>query len=134
MSQRPISRPIVCVVDDDSSVRRALGRLLRSYGVRPITFGSAEELLGDPRRRDAACFLLDVQMPAMGGFELARRLAAEETAAPVIFITAHVEETDALAWAAGGRALLRKPFDDRDLVAALRDAIGPDFDPATTDR
>ena len=124
-------RPIVGVVDDDASVRRALGRLLRSYGIEAMTFGSAAELLGDPRRRDAGCLLLDVRMPAMNGFELARRLAAEETAAPVIFITAHAEETDARARAAGGRALLKKPFDERDLVAALRDAIGPGFDPST---
>ena len=122
------SPPIVCVVDDDPSVLRALRRLLRSFGLDPAAFASAGELLSDPRRRRAACFLLDVQMPAMNGFELAARLAAEKAAAPVIFITAHPEETDDRALAAGGSALLRKPFEDCDLVAALGRAIGTDFD------
>ena len=118
---------IVCVVDDDPSVLRALGRLLRSLGLEPAAFASAGELLADPRRRDAACFLLDVHLPAMNGFELARRLAAEETTAPVIFITAHPEETTVRARAAGGSTLLRKPFDDCDLIEALRLAIGAGF-------
>ena len=102
--------PIVCVVDDDPSVLRALGRLLRSLGLRPAAFASAAELLGDPRRRQASCFLLDVQMPAMNGFELARRLTAE---------------------AAGGCALLRKPFEDCDLAGVLRKAIGAAGRPET---
>lgn len=128
MSHHP---PIVIVVDDDPSVCRALARLLRSFGLTPVTFGSAAELLSDPRRLQAACFLFDVQMPVMTGFELVRCLAAEGITTPVIFITAHPEITDAQMRAVRDHTLLTKPFDDRDLVAALRDAIGSDFDPAT---
>lgn len=119
--------PIVCVVDDDPRVLRALERRLRFLGVRPRAFPAARQLLDDPRRRDAACFLLDVRMPAMSGYELAARLAAEETVAPVIFISAHPEETAERARAAGGCDLLRKPFEDDDLVGALRQAIGEGF-------
>ena len=111
--------PLVCIVDDDASVRRALQRLLRSCGVASRVFASARELLADDRRRDAACFLLDVQLPGMNGFELADRLAAEGTGVPVIFITAHLEGVAEGSPALHGRPLLAKPFDDRELLAAL---------------
>ena len=119
--------PTVCIVDDDPSVLRALGRLLRSLNLRPVVFASAGELLSDPRRHDAACFLLDVQLPAMDGFELASRLKAEATTAPVIFITGHPEGACGRPTADG--TLLRKPFDDRKLVDALRQAIGASLGP-----
>ena len=122
----------MCIVDDDSSTLRALERLLRSRGVQAATFASGRELLSDPSRKKAACFLLDVQMPEMTGFELARRLATEATSGPVIFITAHPEETTARAIEAGGCTLLRKPFGDNELTGALRLACGEDFIPAGT--
>ncbi len=111
---------IVCIVDDDSSVCRALGRLLRSHGVSSLAFGSAGELMKDDRRHGASCFLLDVQLPRTSGFELAERLAAEGTKAPVVFITAHLEETTRQrAKALGALALLAKPFEETDLLEAL---------------
>lgn len=115
--------PFICVVDDDPSVRRALGRLLRSFGLAATAFGSASELLADERRRDAACFVLDIQLPETNGFELARRLATEGTSAPVIFITAHREGTTAERASASGGCLLAKPFDDRELLAALPESV-----------
>lgn len=111
---------MVCVVDDDRSVRLALERLLRSCGIAAAVFASAGELLQDDRRRQAACFLIDIQMPEMNGFELAARLAAEGSDAPVIFITAHLEETTlGRAEPLRPRAVLAKPFDDRELLQAL---------------
>lgn len=119
--------PLVHVVDDDPSVGRSLGRLLRSLGLRARTFASGKELLGDARRSEAACFVVDVHMPEMNGYELAKRLGEVAPESPVIFITARVEETD--RWQeqpAAAVALLLKPFSESELVAALRKALGQD--------
>jgi FixJ family two-component response regulator len=112
---------VICIVDDDASVREALEGLLRSAGFRVEVFRSAAEFLASARVSDAACAILDVRMPGMGGLELQEELVGSNRALPIIFITAHCDED------ARGRALergaidfLRKPFSDD----ALLDAIG----------
>ena len=123
--ERTTPDPVVCIVDDDESVRKALSRLIGSLGLRAEAYASPEEFLGRAVDDEIACLLLDIQLPGMDGFELRDRTVAAGLDSPVIFITAHPDETDARARAAGGSALLRKPFVDCDLVAALRQAIGP---------
>ena len=84
---------------------------------RPRTFSNS------PQLRHTACLILDVRMPGIGGLQLQRRLAAENVHTPIIFITARGEqEVSAAAVRCGVVALLRKPFSQESLLAALRSA------------
>ena len=113
----------VFVVDDDDSVRKALGRLLRASGYQVMTFESAEDFLVSDRGQSEGCIVLDMCLPSMSGLELYEKLASSEANYPVIFITAHdnpqwqegAAETDAVAY-------LRKPFDQQVLLDALQAA------------
>ena len=55
------ARALVCVVDDDASVRDAVGSLIRSAGLRVETFASAQEFLGSPPTDVLSCLVLNVQ-------------------------------------------------------------------------
>ncbi len=115
---------LIYVVDDEASVRRSLGRLLRSLGLRSLEFASGAELLADERCAEASCILIDVHMPQMTGYELARRLSAAAPNSQIIFITALAEELD--RWRTedtSAIALLLKPFSEEELRAALRPAL-----------
>ena len=120
-----MSERSVIVVDDDLAVRRALRRLLLSAGYEVTAFGSAQELLDSGAAAD--CFILDVHLGAMNGFELDERLRASGSAAPVIFITAHDDEaTRDRARRAHPQGYLRKPFGADTLLEAVRSALeGP---------
>lgn len=113
-------RPLVCVVDDDESVREALPDLLGEFGYASLAFASAEEFLASGRIRDADCLILDVAMPGMTGPELHLELKRRGHATPAIFITAH---TDPALFPRlieqGAVECLFKPFSD----VALRDAV-----------
>ncbi len=120
MGGRPvIQAPVIAIVDDDASVRRALQRLVESAGYTVQTFASAREFLDWLPQGQAACLVLDVHMDGMSGFDLQRRLAV-----PVIFITAH---DDALTLARIKRARaaghLRKPIDEQAVLNAIRRAV-----------
>ncbi len=84
----PSKAPLVAVVDDDESVREALGNLLMSMGLEVQTFGTAEDFLASPLRYSTACLVSDIQLPGMGGLELQRRIAADGASLPIILITA----------------------------------------------
>jgi FixJ family two-component response regulator len=121
------SKPLIAVVDDDESVCRALRRLLRSLAMNAETFGSGREfldLLDAMPSFQPDCLILDVQMPEMNGLEIQDRLAANGSAVPVIFITAHDEVgIREKALAAGAVAFLRKPFNDELLIKTIREAL-----------
>jgi FixJ family two-component response regulator len=114
----------VYVVDDDISVRRGLERLLRSAGHRVVTFASAREFLD---RRDIAspsCLVLDIRMPGQNGLDLHESLAADGRDMPVVFITGNGDIPMAVrAMKAGAVDFLAKPFDDKELLDAVRQAI-----------
>jgi FixJ family two-component response regulator len=117
--------PLVFVVDDDPSVGRALTRLLRSGGYGALAFDSGEALLTNSCGGDCACLIIDVCMPAIGGFELQKMLPAHGFNVPVIIITAHDgPDVEQQAQDAGAIAFLRKPFDDRELLDAVSLALG----------
>jgi FixJ family two-component response regulator len=126
MSHEAAQRRVICVVDDDDSVRDAVRGLLRSLGYRAEAFASAEDLLGWTRLDEASCLILDVRMPRMSGLDLQARLAASGRDTPIIFISAH-DDDDARrrALAAGAVAFLRKPFPEQALVDAVSAAMGP---------
>ena len=112
----------VAVVDDDQSVCRSFARLLRSAGIQPITYASAEAFLADAKRPQFDCMVFDVQLGGMSGIELAQVLAATEIRrAPVVYITAHDDpETRASAEAAGCAAYFRKNDAGADVLETIR--------------
>jgi FixJ family two-component response regulator len=116
--------PAVFVIDDDSAVRKALGRLLRAAGFRTTAFASAEEFLARLHPDAPACVVLDVRMPGMSGLDLQRILAGGEFGLPVVFITGHGDiPMSVRAMKAGAVDFLVKPFDPQDLLVAVRQAL-----------
>ena len=115
---------VVCVVDDDASLRRSLRNLLMSVGFHVETFQSAEAFLESVHRQNTGCMVLDLRMAGMGGLELLRNLSAAGTRIPVIILTAHGDEdTRQRALQAGAVAFLTKPFQSAALVDAVRSAL-----------
>jgi len=114
----------VFVVDDDASVREALGSLVRSVGLRVKIFSSAKEFLRRETPDVPACLVLDVRLPGLSGLELQRELAAANIQIPIIFITAHGDVPMTVrAMKAGAVEFLPKPFRDQDLLDAVHQAI-----------
>lgn len=116
---------VVYVVDDDESVRSSLRRLLSSVGFRVEVFDSARAFLASPRADVPGCLILDVQMPELSGLELQHELSTDERASlPIIFLTAHGDiPMSVRAIKAGAMEFLTKPFQERDLVSAIQQAI-----------
>ena len=115
---------LISVVDDDASVREALCRLLRTAGFEANAFASAEEYLSSHQTKNPDCLILDVRMPGRSGVELQRQLAASHSETPVVFITAHEDES-IRAQAPGGHAsaILMKPFSEEALLKAINKAL-----------
>ena len=115
---------VVAIVDDDASLREAIGSLLASFDIRSESFSDAQAVLVSPRLAEFGCFLSDVVMPDSNGFELLERLRANDHHQPVIFMTAHkakgyAERADAL----GACCLLTKPFTTEALMDCLAKAL-----------
>jgi FixJ family two-component response regulator len=121
------AKAIVFVVDDDASVREGLGSLIRSAGLRVETFASAQEFLARPRSDVPSCLVLDVRLPGLSGLDLQKRLAEVNIEIPIVFITGHGDvPTSVQAMKAGAVEFLTKPFVDRDLLDAVKQAIKRD--------
>jgi len=113
----------VAVVDDDESVCRSFGRLLRAAGMQPITYDSAEAFLADAKRPQFSCLVLDIQLGGISGIELARRLIDVGQRTPVIFITAHDDPAArSAAEGLGCVAYFRKTDSGREVLEAIRKA------------
>jgi len=116
---------VVCVVDDDASLRRSVRNLLSSVGFQVETFASAGEFLESPHRATAGCLVLDLRMAGMKGLDLLKHLAATGSRVPVIILTAHGdEEARRQSLEAGAVAFLGKPFLSDALLDAVRTALG----------
>jgi FixJ family two-component response regulator len=116
--------PVISIIDDDGSVRSAVGSLVRSLGFIARTFASAEEFLQSPHVNDTSCLITDVQMPGMSGLELQDRVSAEGHRIPFIFITAFPEERmRTRAMEAGALGFLSKPFDSQNLIKVIDKAL-----------
>jgi FixJ family two-component response regulator len=114
----------VAVVDDDESLCRSLGRLLRAANIQPVTYASAEAFLADTKQPRFDCVVLDIHLGGMSGIELGQRLVAERGHAPFIYITAHDDpDTRARAEAAGCVAYFRKTDSGADVLDAIRRAV-----------
>ena len=115
----------VAVVDDDPSVRRALARLLRSVGVAAAAHPSGPHFLESRAIHDVDCLVLDVHMPGMSGLEVLEEVRVAASKLPVVLMTGRYEsEFEERALSAGASALLRKPFSDAVLFAAITEATG----------
>ena len=111
----------VAVVDDDPSLCRSFGRLLRAAGIQPVMYSSAEEFLADTRRSAFDCLVFDVRLGGMSGIDLGLWLAAEGEAPPIIFITAYDDaETRRRAQHAGCAAYFRKTDAGAGVLEAIR--------------
>jgi FixJ family two-component response regulator len=114
----------VFVVDDDISVRESLELLIQSAGWQPETFASAQEFLARPRVLVPSCLVLDVSLPGLNGLELQKRVAADRTDMPIIFITGYGDVPMTVqAMKAGAVEFLTKPFGDDVLLSAIAHAI-----------
>ncbi len=115
----------VAVVDDDESLCRSVARLLRASGIQAVTYLSAEAFLDDTQRREFDCVVLDVQLGGISGIELNQRLAASDSATPVIFLTAYDEpDVREQALRTPCVAYLRKTDPAAVVLAAIRQAVG----------
>lgn len=116
--------PVVSVVDDDESVRDAIGALVRSLGYAGQAFASAESFLNSAAAEATDCLIADIQMPGMSGVELQHALAKKSHKLPIIFITAfpadHIRKQ---ILSAGAVCLLTKPYDSTALVKFIEFAL-----------
>ncbi len=111
------SHLLLAVVDDDRDIRRALERLLRSYGHEVMVFESAEAYLA--QNRSADCAILDIELPGLSGLELEERMTREGRETPVVFITAHRDLAARAAARLPRRSFLEKPIDEDGLIDAI---------------
>jgi FixJ family two-component response regulator len=121
------ARDTVFVVDDDASVREALGSLVRSVGLQVELFATARDFLARPPSDTASCLVLDVRLPGMSGLECQRELAQTGIRIPIIFMTGHGDvQMSVRAMKAGALEFLTKPFRDQDLLDAIAVALQRD--------
>ena len=119
-----VRRSLVSVVDDDESVRESLPDLLRELGFSAHAFSSAEEFLTSDYVAQTNCLILDIAMPGMTGHDLQRELKLRRQEIPIVFITAHRDETvRPRVLEQGAVECLFKPFSERALVEALNAAL-----------
>ena len=120
-------KPTVFVIDDDPSVLKSLARLLKSLGFYAETFASAELFLARKHYDGVGCIVLDVRMPGLSGMGLQDELSKADYSMPIIFITGHGNiPMSVQAMKRGAVDFLTKPFDDKELLQAVKKAIEKD--------
>jgi len=116
--------PIVHVVDDDSSFRTSVARLLKGCGYQVALYESGEHFLKDFPEDSPGCILLDLQLPGLDGLDLQNRLAASGNILPIVFLTGHGDiPMSVRAIKAGADDVLSKPAAKDDLLQAVERAI-----------
>ena len=119
--------PLICVIDDDSSVREALSSLFRSIGLRVKLYGSAPEFFDSALPAEAGCLVLDIRMPGLSGLDFQDRLVKANIHLPIIFMTGHGDiPMSVRAMKAGAVDFLTKPFRDQDMLDAVTVALERD--------
>ena len=118
---------LVYVVDDDPSAREGVAGLICSAGLMAKTFATAEEFLAASRSEIPSCLVLDVSLPGLSGLDLQQELAKSDLQIPIIFVTGHGDiPMTVRALKAGASNFLTKPFDDEELLNAIRQCITSD--------
>ena len=119
-------RPLIAVVDDEESIRKALSRLLRLSGLRVEAFPSGTEFLESLRNHTPDCVVLDLHMPEIDGFEVESQLADAGFRLPIVAITGRDAPKDRERMTARGvAAFLQKPLDGQTLLTAIDAATKP---------
>jgi FixJ family two-component response regulator len=119
--------PVVVVIDDDQSVREALGGLFQSVGLIADLYGSVQDYLDAGQSRRAGCIVLDIRLPGISGLEFQEALAKSDIAQSVVLISAHVDVQMAVrAMKAGAIDVLTKPVREQDLLEAVNRALAKD--------
>jgi len=127
MSLETRAADVVFIVEDDPSVRTAIGRLIRSVGLQVQLFSSAQEFLRTERADVPACLVLDARLPGLSGLDLQQILVEQRSTVPIIFITGHGDiPMSVMAMKAGAVEFLTKPFQDGDLLNAIQQALERD--------
>ncbi len=127
LSQTSDDQPIVLVVDDDPSMRRALTNLFESVGLRVEAFGSAPEILQSGPPEVPSCLVLDIRLPGLSGLDLQADLAKANIHTPIIFITGHGDIPMTVRAMKGGAVdFLTKPVRDQEILDAVQAAIERD--------
>jgi len=123
------AKSTVLVVDDDSTLRESVGRLLRSLGLEAQLFGSIADFLNSDPPDGPACLVLDVRLPGKSGLDLQRELTAANRELPIIFITGHGDiPMTVQAMKGGAIEFLTKPFRDQELLDAIQLGLSRDRD------
>jgi FixJ family two-component response regulator len=121
------SEPIVFVIDDDASMRRALTNLFQSVGLGVEVFGSAPDMLRCKLPDVASCLVLDIRLPGLSGLDFQTELAKANIRIPIIFMTGHGDIPMTVRAMKGGAVdFLTKPFRDQDMLDAVVTAIERD--------
>ncbi len=116
--------PRVLVLDDEPEMRKALQRLLRSYGFRVETHGRGEDLLASLQAGLPDCIVLDLHMPGISGFDVLATLKSDRIRTPVVVITGHDEpSTEQRVRSSGVVAYFTKPVDESALISAIEQAV-----------
>jgi len=119
--------PIVFIVDDDDSVRKALSRLVKSVNLDVETFASADDFLKRESHNGPACLVLDIRMPGLSGLDLQDELVAAGRTLPIIFISGHGNiPISVRAMKAGAVDFIEKPFEDQSLLDAINHSLKKD--------
>ncbi|MBR0827568.1 response regulator [Bradyrhizobium manausense] len=117
------TRRSVFVVEDDTSMRMSIKRLLREHGFNALLFGSATALVDHGSLDEAVCLIIDINLNNQSGIELRRRLAHDGVTAPVIYITGNDSPANrAAALESGCIAYLTKPFAAHSLIGSIERA------------
>jgi FixJ family two-component response regulator len=117
--------PVISIVDDNPSVRRALRRVVQSGGYTVETFASASEFLDSSPLGRTACLVLDIHLGRTTGFDLEEQLVADRAAIPIIFITAlNTAATRDRVSRSGAAGYLPKPFEGQALLDTIRSVAG----------
>ena len=125
----------IVVIDDQDSVRDALGEMLSVFGFQVATYESADRFLQTADFNRPACIVADVRMPGMDGIELVRELARRGIALPVVLISGHGDVPMAVAAIkAGAEDFIEKPVDDTQLVAAINRGLARVFEEQSRQR
>jgi FixJ family two-component response regulator len=128
-SREPVGarEPLVFVVEDDESMRRALDNLFHSVGLEVQMFGSASEMLQGKLPDVASCLVLDIRLPGLSGLDFQAELAKANIRIPIIFMTGHGDIPMTVRAMKGGAVdFLTKPFREQDMLDAVRVAIERD--------
>lgn len=119
--------PIVFVIDDDASMRRALTNLFQSVGLKVEVFGSAPEMLHGRLPDVASCLVLDIRLPGLSGLDFQTELAKANVHIPIIFMTGHGDIPMTVRAMKGGAVdFLTKPFREQEMLDAVVAAIERD--------